>query len=102
MYGDLKQAAGHYGGSQGRRWKVDWNRTPQPIQVKIGCLRGIRDKLPGYCLCEFQLERENTMLFTFSLNSGRSHRQEALLAQFSLYICAHKWPKAPFIHSFIQ
>ena len=35
-----------YGGARGRRWKVDWNRTPQPIQVKLKCLRGVKDKLP--------------------------------------------------------
>lgn len=40
-------ADGQYGGSKGRRWKVDWNRTPQPIQIKLKCLRGVKDKLPG-------------------------------------------------------
>ena len=40
------EADGHYGGSKGRRWKVDWNRTPQPIQIKLRCLRGVKDKLP--------------------------------------------------------
>jgi len=47
MYGDLIMADGQYGGSKGRRWKVDWNRTPQPIQIKLKCLRGVKDKLPG-------------------------------------------------------
>lgn len=47
MYGELVMADGEYGGSKGRRWKVDWNRSPQPIQVKLKCLRGIKDKLPG-------------------------------------------------------
>nr|XP_002734565.1 PREDICTED: uncharacterized protein LOC100373469 [Saccoglossus kowalevskii] len=47
MYGDLTLADGQYGGSKGRRWKVDWTRTPQPIQIKLKCLRGVRDKLPG-------------------------------------------------------
>ena len=47
MYGDLILADGQYGGSKGRRWKVDWNRTPQPIQIKLKCLRGVKDKLPG-------------------------------------------------------
>ncbi|XP_028404973.1 uncharacterized protein LOC114527499 isoform X2 [Dendronephthya gigantea] len=46
MYGELVMADGEYGGSKGRRWKVDWNRSPQPIQVKLKCLRGIKDKLP--------------------------------------------------------
>lgn len=47
MYGDLVMADGQYGGSKGRRWKVDWNRTPQPIQIKLKCLRGVKDKLPS-------------------------------------------------------
>ena len=51
MYGELVMADGEYGGSKGRRWKVDWNRSPQPIQVKLKCLRGIKDKLPGmFCV----------------------------------------------------
>ena len=47
MYGDLEVADGQYGGSKGRRWKVDWSKTPQPIQVKLKCLRAVKDKLPG-------------------------------------------------------
>ncbi|XP_041465232.1 uncharacterized protein LOC121415911 isoform X1 [Lytechinus variegatus] len=47
MYGDLMMADGQYGGSKGRRWKVDWNRAPQPIQIKLKCLRGVKDKLPA-------------------------------------------------------
>lgn len=46
-YGDLATGDGYYGGSKGRRWKVDWERTPQPIQVKLKSLRGVKDKLPG-------------------------------------------------------
>ncbi len=41
------EADGHYAGSRGRRWKVDWERTPQPVEIKLRCLRGVRDKLPG-------------------------------------------------------
>ncbi|XP_072175940.1 uncharacterized protein [Diadema setosum] len=47
MFGDLMMADGQYGGSKGRRWKVDWNRAPQPIQIKLKCLRGVKDKLPA-------------------------------------------------------
>ncbi|KAK7091940.1 uncharacterized protein [Littorina saxatilis] len=47
FYGDLMTSEGQYGGSRGRRWKVDWDKTPQPIQVKLKCLRGIKDKVPG-------------------------------------------------------
>ncbi|XP_033640408.1 uncharacterized protein LOC117300735 [Asterias rubens] len=47
MYGDLMMADGQYGGSKGRRWKVDWNRAPQPIQIKLTTLRGVKNKLPA-------------------------------------------------------
>lgn len=47
MYGDLVFADGQYDGSKCRRWKVDWVRTPQPIQIKLKCLRGVKNKLPG-------------------------------------------------------
>ncbi|KAK7489378.1 hypothetical protein BaRGS_00019322 [Batillaria attramentaria] len=47
FYGDLMTSEGQYGGSRGRRWKIDWNKTPQPIQVKLKCLRGVKDKLPA-------------------------------------------------------
>ena len=46
-FGDLIEAEGEYGGSKGRRWKVDWNKTPQPIEVKLKCMRGVKDKTPG-------------------------------------------------------
>ncbi|CAD5113719.1 DgyrCDS2883 [Dimorphilus gyrociliatus] len=46
-YGDLATGDGYFGGSKGRRWKVDWERTPQPIQIKLKSLRGVKDKLPG-------------------------------------------------------
>ncbi len=45
MYGDLMLSEGHYGGSKGRRWKVDWNKTPQPVQIKMTTLRGVKDKI---------------------------------------------------------
>ena len=47
LYGDLERADGYYGAVRGRRWKVDWNRAPQPVQIRIQTLRGVRDKLPG-------------------------------------------------------
>ena len=47
MYGALTFADGQYGGSKGRRWKIDWNRAPQPVQIRLKCLRGVKDKLPG-------------------------------------------------------
>merc|ERR1711971_151270 len=47
MYGDLVFADGQYDGSKCRRWKVDWKKTPQPIQIKLKCLRGVKNKLPA-------------------------------------------------------
>ena len=47
LFGDLEYADGYYGAVKGRRWKVDWTHAPQPIRIKLKCLRGIRDKLPG-------------------------------------------------------
>ncbi|XP_045180354.2 uncharacterized protein LOC123539694 isoform X3 [Mercenaria mercenaria] len=46
FFGDLMMTEVQYGGTRGRRWKVDWNLTPQPVQVKLKCLRGVKDKLP--------------------------------------------------------
>ena len=47
LYGDLEREHGYYGAIKGRRWKVDWAKAPQPVQIKIKTLRGIRDKLPS-------------------------------------------------------
>ena len=46
LYGDLVIADEQYGGARGRRWRVEWTETPQPIQVKINCIRGLKDKIP--------------------------------------------------------
>ena len=46
MYGDLVFADQEFGGGRGKRWKVDWDKTHQPIQIKLKCLRSVRDKLP--------------------------------------------------------
>ena len=35
-----------YGGARDRRWRVEWTRTPQPIQIKINCMRGLKNKVP--------------------------------------------------------
>eukprot|EP00042_Codosiga_hollandica_P055187 m.766769 g.766769 ORF g.766769 m.766769 type:complete len:1289 (-) comp59065_c0_seq41:1665-5531(-) len=45
-YGDLILAEGNYSGSNARRWKVNWDRAPQPLQIKLRGIRGVRDKLP--------------------------------------------------------
>ncbi|KAK3732447.1 hypothetical protein RRG08_037451 [Elysia crispata] len=47
FYGDLMHSEGQYAGSKGRRWQVDWDETPQPVQIKLKCLRGIKDKCPA-------------------------------------------------------
>ena len=46
LYGDLTIADEQYGGARGRRWRVEWTETPQPIQIKINCIRGLKDKVP--------------------------------------------------------
>lgn len=67
MYGDLTFADGQYGGSKGRRWKIDWNRAPQPVQIRLKCLRGVKDKLPGWFRCfSFVME----LFSIFSLIQG--------------------------------
>jgi len=47
FYGILDSADSQYGGSKGRRWRVEWTKTPQPIQININCIRGVKDKLPS-------------------------------------------------------
>ncbi|XP_061447709.1 uncharacterized protein LOC133367599 isoform X2 [Rhineura floridana] len=27
-------------------WKIDWSKKPQPIQIQLKCLRGVKDKVP--------------------------------------------------------
>ncbi|XP_078490654.1 uncharacterized protein LOC100184102 [Ciona intestinalis] len=46
FYGDLTLADNQYGDSKGRRWRVEWSKTPQPVQIKLKTIRGIRDKVP--------------------------------------------------------
>lgn len=43
-YGDLTIADGVYTGQRRRRWRIDWARAPQPVQIKLNCIRGLRDK----------------------------------------------------------
>ncbi|XP_078396058.1 uncharacterized protein ofcc1 isoform X2 [Cetorhinus maximus] len=47
VYGDLTEVRHQYSGMQGRRWKVEWSGTPQPVQIQLKCLRAVKDKLPG-------------------------------------------------------
>ncbi|XP_072104762.1 uncharacterized protein ofcc1 [Mobula birostris] len=46
LYGDLTEVKKQYNGVQGCRWKVEWSGTPQPAQIHLKCLRGVKDKLP--------------------------------------------------------
>ncbi|XP_072880363.1 uncharacterized protein [Hemitrygon akajei] len=46
LYGDLTEVKQQYNGVQGCRWKVEWSGTPQPVQIRLKCLRGVKDKLP--------------------------------------------------------
>lgn len=47
LYGDLVLSDGLYAGNRGRRWRIDWDRTPQPVQIRLTMLRGVRDRLPA-------------------------------------------------------
>ncbi|XP_038052469.1 uncharacterized protein LOC119725181 [Patiria miniata] len=106
MYGDLMMADGQYGGSKGRRWKVDWNRAPQPIQIKLKCLRGVKDKLPsgryilmvslydrigGHVLRWSSLRGQEWGGATLPMNhEGRFHNVEIKIDQSLFTVCPSK------------
>ncbi|XP_022101493.1 uncharacterized protein LOC110985071 [Acanthaster planci] len=106
MYGDLMMADGQYGGSKGRRWKVDWNRAPQPIQIKLKCLRGVKDKLPagryvlmvslydrigGHVLRWSNLRGQEWGGATLPMNhEGRFHNVEIKIDQSVFTVCPSK------------
>ena len=62
------RADGVYSGSNARRWKTDWERSPQPIQIKLSALRGVRDKLPRgqYILAVSMYDRLGGQLMRWS------------------------------------
>uniref|UniRef100_A0A670I732 Orofacial cleft 1 candidate 1 (pseudo n=2 Tax=Podarcis muralis TaxID=64176 RepID=A0A670I732_PODMU len=33
-------------GAAGLCWEIDWSQKPQPIQIQLKCLRGVKDKVP--------------------------------------------------------
>ena len=72
-FGDLTISDGFYGGSKGRRWKVDWDKTPQPVQIKLKTLRGIKDKIPGgrYILMTSLYNRLGGMVMRWSNLKGQ-------------------------------
>ncbi|XP_039610086.1 uncharacterized protein ofcc1 [Polypterus senegalus] len=43
QYGELRE----WGSKHGLDGQVDWTGTPQPVEVRLRCLRGVRDKLPS-------------------------------------------------------
>ncbi|MBN3321004.1 OFCC1 protein, partial [Atractosteus spatula] len=45
-YGELTESGTQSNGEQGLRWQVGWRKAPQPVEIQIRCLRGVRDKLP--------------------------------------------------------
>ncbi|XP_078254554.1 uncharacterized protein ofcc1 [Rhinoraja longicauda] len=46
LYGDLTEVNHQDDGMQERHWKVEWSGTPQPADIQLRCLRGVKDKLP--------------------------------------------------------
>ncbi|CAM2106258.1 unnamed protein product [Caretta caretta] len=45
-FGNLAEVNNESNGAAGLCWKVDWSKTPQPIQIQLRCLRGAKDKVP--------------------------------------------------------
>ncbi|EGD74627.1 hypothetical protein PTSG_05991 [Salpingoeca rosetta] len=43
-YGSLTLTDGIYSGTRRRRWRIDWSQAPQPVQIMLACIRGLRDK----------------------------------------------------------
>ena len=72
MYGDLILADSQYGGNNGRRWKVDWNKAPQPVQIKLRCLRGLSfDQTYTSLLDQNKMRMSHDTLIPVSLESVR-------------------------------
>jgi hypothetical protein len=46
-YGDLQLSETRFSGHEGRKFRVDWSRSPQPIEVKLVRLCGLRDRVPA-------------------------------------------------------
>jgi len=46
FYGDLVLTDGQYAGNKDRRWRIDWDRAPQPLQIKLDSIRGLKDRVP--------------------------------------------------------
>ena len=46
-YGQLDVQGGLIGNVQGRRFRIDWDSAPQPMQIHIDALRGVKDKAPS-------------------------------------------------------
>ncbi|XP_056593647.1 uncharacterized protein LOC130412876 [Triplophysa dalaica] len=49
QYGDIIEETGStdmLGIGTDLRWEIEWTKTPQPIEVRVLCLRAVREKLP--------------------------------------------------------
>ncbi|RXM31030.1 hypothetical protein EOD39_7347 [Acipenser ruthenus] len=45
-YGELTKTKPRPDRIRGMKWKVEWSKTPQPVEIQLRCLRGVKDKLP--------------------------------------------------------
>eukprot|EP00002_Diphylleia_rotans_P009503 TRINITY_DN1981_c0_g1_i2.p1 TRINITY_DN1981_c0_g1~~TRINITY_DN1981_c0_g1_i2.p1 ORF type:complete len:724 (-),score=115.89 TRINITY_DN1981_c0_g1_i2:133-2304(-) len=45
-YGALAHEDSKFKGTVGHRWKVEWDLAPQPVQIRVEQIRGIRNKVP--------------------------------------------------------
>ncbi|XP_041102642.1 orofacial cleft 1 candidate gene 1 protein homolog [Polyodon spathula] len=45
-YGELTETKPRSDRMRGKKWKVEWSKRPQPVEILLWCLRGVKDKLP--------------------------------------------------------
>lgn len=72
-YGDLTLADSRFTGHEGRRFRVDWSSAPQPIEVKIANLAGLRDRVPAgkYVLVASLVDRLGGQSLRWSVLRGQ-------------------------------
>eukprot|EP00055_Hartaetosiga_balthica_P017070 m.111621 g.111621 ORF g.111621 m.111621 type:complete len:1086 (-) comp9241_c0_seq1:71-3328(-) len=46
-YGHLVLRDGVFSGTRTRKWRLEWEHTPQSVKISIVSLRGLRDKVPS-------------------------------------------------------
>eukprot|EP00656_Telonema_subtile_P015287 TRINITY_DN17993_c0_g1_i3.p1 TRINITY_DN17993_c0_g1~~TRINITY_DN17993_c0_g1_i3.p1 ORF type:complete len:613 (-),score=158.63 TRINITY_DN17993_c0_g1_i3:892-2730(-) len=55
-YGDLMETNDISTQLKGRHYQLDWEKAPQPIEIELHALRGVRDKLPeGYFVLQVSM-----------------------------------------------